>query len=143
MTARTLMWMGFNSQRQMPLFRLRKTLYCFMQPDGWLKINGYCPELAECFKIVIPSKDRRWFPSEECWRINGKYLDWLRKAVNVSVARLPRHEAYKILDISPNASPELIKAKYREKVMKYHPDRYKGRSNMMLLLNWAYDTLLS
>lgn len=53
---------------------------------------------------------------------------------------------YQILEVHPDASPEVIDKAYRTLVMKYHPDRYhiSDKSKLeerMKSLNKAYETL--
>lgn len=51
-------------------------------------------------------------------------------------------DPYEILQVSPNAEQEVIKAAYRRLARKYHPDSSDTPSEKkMKELNWAYDTL--
>ena len=52
-------------------------------------------------------------------------------------------EAYKILEISPNTSPEEAKKKYRELTKKYHPDVNKepGAEDRFKKINEAYNVI--
>ncbi len=61
----------------------------------------------------------------------------------------PRQQTlYDLLEVSPNASPEVIKAAYRQLAMKYHPDRQAGErerkhaEEIMKAINAAYETLI-
>jgi DnaJ-class molecular chaperone len=53
---------------------------------------------------------------------------------------------YEILEVSVNASKEVIKNAYRALTKKYHPDSYKGDKNYaqekMKEINEAYETLI-
>ena len=50
---------------------------------------------------------------------------------------------YEILEITPNASPELIKKQFRKLSLKYHPDKNKGiNSEKFILIKEAYDILI-
>lgn len=53
---------------------------------------------------------------------------------------------YEILEVSSNASPEVIKNAYRALSKKYHPDRYKGDKSFaeekLKEINLAYETLI-
>ena len=50
---------------------------------------------------------------------------------------------YEILEITPNASPELIKKQFRKLSLKYHPDKNKGiNSDKFILIKEAYDILI-
>lgn len=59
----------------------------------------------------------------------------------------PRHTLYDLLEVSPNASPEVIKAAYRQLALKYHPDRQpdvrarQQAEERMKQINAAYDIL--
>lgn len=52
---------------------------------------------------------------------------------------------YEILEVSPNASVEVIRMAYKAQVKKYHPDNYKDNpqyaEEKMALFNEAYDVL--
>jgi DnaJ-domain-containing protein 1 len=58
-----------------------------------------------------------------------------------------RKTLYDLLEVSPNASPEVIKAAYRQLALKYHPDKQPdARSRQqaeerMKQINAAYDIL--
>lgn len=58
-----------------------------------------------------------------------------------------QHTLYDLLEVSPNASPEVIKAAYRQLAMKYHPDRQpdaqarRGAEEQMKAINAAYEIL--
>ena len=53
---------------------------------------------------------------------------------------------YEILEVSVNASSEVIKNAYRALSKKYHPDRYKGDKSFaeekLKEINLAYETLI-
>jgi curved DNA-binding protein CbpA len=51
---------------------------------------------------------------------------------------------YDILEVSQNASPEVIKAAYKSLVQKYHPDKNPGipdADKLFKLINHAYEIL--
>jgi len=50
---------------------------------------------------------------------------------------------HEILGISPDATQEEIKARFRELSIKFHPDKEKGvfADELMKKINWAYDEL--
>lgn len=50
-------------------------------------------------------------------------------------------ELYKILGVSPTATPEEIKKAYRTASLAHHPDRQGGSNEKMQQINHAYDTL--
>ena len=51
--------------------------------------------------------------------------------------------AYEVLQVSPNAEPEVIDAAYRRLARKYHPDTssHPDAHSRMQELNWAYEIL--
>lgn len=51
--------------------------------------------------------------------------------------------AFSILNISPDASPEQIKAAFRKIAKKHHPDKSKDRPEIFIRAREAYITLLS
>ena len=53
-----------------------------------------------------------------------------------------RPDYYQILQVSPTASPQTIRAAYRRLAKKHHPDR-GGDAQLMALINEAYRTLSS
>ena len=48
---------------------------------------------------------------------------------------------YDVLEVSPRARLEVIKAAYRELIKKYHPDKAKGDETITKILIEAHDTL--
>ena len=52
-----------------------------------------------------------------------------------------QYDAAKILGLSGELTPELIKVAYRRASMKYHPDRNAAGLEMMKLVNQAFDVL--
>lgn len=48
---------------------------------------------------------------------------------------------YDILDIDENSSQEEIKKKYKELVIKYHPDKNDGNEEYFVKIKNAYETL--
>ena len=50
-------------------------------------------------------------------------------------------DAAKILGISGEVNPAIVKKAYRLAAMKYHPDRNPAGADMMKIVNAAYDTL--
>lgn len=58
-----------------------------------------------------------------------------------------RNTLYDLLEVSPNASPEVIKAAYRQLALKYHPDQQpdararQQAEERMKQINAAYDVL--
>lgn len=51
-------------------------------------------------------------------------------------------DAYEILQVHPNALPEVVEAAYRALAMVHHPDRGgSGDASAMAELNWAYSML--
>jgi curved DNA-binding protein CbpA len=51
------------------------------------------------------------------------------------------HDAEKILNLTGDYTPELVKAAYRKACSAYHPDRNPAGLEMMKLVNQAYDAL--
>lgn len=50
---------------------------------------------------------------------------------------------YEILEVSPNASPEVIRAAYKSLMQRYHPDRQlgEGKAEQAILIVQAYEVL--
>jgi curved DNA-binding protein CbpA len=56
----------------------------------------------------------------------------------------PPTDPYKLLQVDPEADPEIIAAAYRKLAQRFHPDVGPGpdAAGMMVALNWARDLLL-
>ena len=52
-----------------------------------------------------------------------------------------QYDAAKILGLSGELTPDLVKTAYRQASMKYHPDRNPAGTEMMKLVNEAYAVL--
>ena len=52
-----------------------------------------------------------------------------------------QYDAAKILGLSGEINPAMVKAAYREASMKYHPDRNPAGEEMMKLVNEAFEVL--
>lgn len=51
------------------------------------------------------------------------------------------HDAAKILSLSGTVTPQDIKQAYRKAALQYHPDKNPAGSEMMKIINAAYDVL--
>jgi curved DNA-binding protein CbpA len=54
---------------------------------------------------------------------------------------LARTDPYKVLQVDPEAEPEVIRAAYRVLALKYHPDVATGSHDQMAALNHAWGIL--
>ena len=54
---------------------------------------------------------------------------------------LPLDDPYKVLQVHPDAEPEVIRAAYRTLALKYHPDVSAGSHDRMAALNHAWGIL--
>lgn len=62
----------------------------------------------------------------------------------MSATSQPKPDYYEVLQVSPNADPEVIQAAYRRLMAKWHPDRQPGNSfatERTMLLNEAFEVL--
>ena len=60
---------------------------------------------------------------------------------NFSNASVNKKDAFKILGLSGEINPDIIKQAYRRASMKYHPDRNPSGKEMMQLVNMAYQAI--
>lgn len=51
------------------------------------------------------------------------------------------HDPYKVLQVDPDAEPEVVRAAYRALALKYHPDVRTGSQQRMAALNQAWGIL--
>lgn len=82
--------------------QLLRFLTQIAQSDG-----NVCKEEIEALKEVALAMGLSYQEVESMLNMRGKSLD----------------EAYKVLEISPNASDDEIRAAYKKMVLKHHPDR--------------------
>lgn len=82
--------------------QLLRFLTQIAQSDG-----NVCVEEIEALKEVAQAMGLSYQEVESMLNMRGKSLD----------------EAYKVLEISPNATDEEIRAAYKKMVLKHHPDR--------------------
>ncbi len=64
-----------------------------------------------------------------------------REQVAPSQSTMPLADAYAVLGLSPTASLEEVKKRYRTLANVFHPDRPGGYKEAMVLLNNAYDRI--
>jgi curved DNA-binding protein CbpA len=50
-------------------------------------------------------------------------------------------DPYKVLQVDPDAEPEVIRAAYRALALRYHPDTVTGSQERMAILNQAWEIL--
>ena len=54
---------------------------------------------------------------------------------------MQRPNPYQVLNVSPDAEPEVIEAAYKVLMKKYHPDRHVGAEAKAAELNQAFNLL--
>ena len=75
------------------------------------------------------------------WRdLSDNVIDWREIPVDRIV------DFYELLEVSPRASPEIIRRAYRVLAERYHPDKHTAErkpwaEEMMKMVNVAYSTL--
>jgi len=57
------------------------------------------------------------------------------------MAAEPHRDAYRILQVVPEAHPDVIRAAYYALARIYHPDGDRSDTDLMSDLNWAYDQI--
>ena len=104
------------------------------------------PEYAKSFeKYAEESNPGAARTAKKAWEFFKKHkkTDGFDPSENI----LDTSEAYKIFDLAVSATVEQVKKKYRELVLKWHPDRYKGdktvAEKMMMKINQAYETIMA
>ena len=104
------------------------------------------PEYAKSFeKYAEESNPGAARTAKKAWEFFKKHkkTDGFDPSENI----LDTSEAYKIFDLAITATVEQVKKKYRELVLKWHPDRYKGdktvAEKMMMKINHAYETIMA
>ena len=104
------------------------------------------PEYAKSFETYAEeSNPGAARTAKKAWEFFKKHkkTDGFDPSENI----LDTSEAYKIFDLAVSATVEQVKKKYRELVLKWHPDRYKGdktvAEKMMMKINQAYETIMA
>ena len=104
------------------------------------------PEYAKSFETYAEeSNPGAARTAKKAWEFFKKHkkTDGFDPSENI----LDTSEAYKIFDLAVSATVEQVKKKYRELVLKWHPDRYKGdktvAEKMMMKFNQAYETIMA
>ena len=104
------------------------------------------PEYAKSFeKYAEESNPGAARTAKKAWEFFKKHkkTDGFDPSENI----LDTSEAYKIFDLAITATVEQVRKKYRELVLKWHPDRYKGdktvAEKMMMKINQAYETIMA
>ena len=104
------------------------------------------PEYAKSFETYAEeSNPGAARTAKKAWEFFKKHkkTDGFDPSENI----LDTSEAYKIFDLAITATVEQVKKKYRELVLKWHPDRYKGdktvAEKMMMKINQAYETIMA
>ena len=104
------------------------------------------PEYAKSFETYAEeSNPGAARTAKKAWEFFKKHkkTDGFDPSENI----LDTSEAYKIFDLAVSATVEQVKKKYRELVLKWHPDRYKGdktvSEKMMMKINQAYETIMA
>ena len=104
------------------------------------------PEYAKSFeKYAEESNPGAARTAKKAWEFFKKHkkTDGFDPSENI----LDTSEAYKIFDLAITATVEQVKKKYRELVLKWHPDRCKGdktaAEKMMMKINQAYETIMA
>jgi curved DNA-binding protein CbpA len=103
------------------------------------------PEYAKSFeKFAEESNPGAIGTVKKAWEFFKKHK---KAGFEYSENILDTSEAYKIFDLAITATVEQKKKKYRELVLKWHPDRYKGdktvAEKMMMKINQAYETIMA
>ena len=104
------------------------------------------PEYAKSFETYAEeSNPGAARTAKKAWEFFKKHkkTDGFDPSENI----LDTSEAYKIFDLAITATVEQVRKKYRELVLKWHPDRYKGdktvAEKMMMKINQAYETIMA
>lgn len=117
----------------------------------------YSATVVERLKVMIPSHDREWSPSQKHWLVAPLYVAQLATVLRAvygecNVEELPagtaeptpiRGEidvAYRELHLMPTAPAELVESAYRCLARLHHPDR-GGSDARMRRLNEAVAVL--
>ena len=90
-------------------------------------------------------QERAWTRQEEEFRRQEKkfYEEWDRifEELLEKLSTKDIEKYYKILDLEKNATLQQIKKRYRELVLKYHPDKYHDSGEKFKEVNEAYKFL--
>ena len=103
------------------------------------------PEYAKSFeKFAEESNPGAIGTVKKAWEFFKKHK---KAGFEYSENILDTSEAYKIFGLAITATVEQVKKKYRELVLYWHPDRYKGdktaAEKMMMKINQAYETIMA
>ena len=122
------------------------------------KVSHFIDKVIQMIESVLnedPEYAKKWVEHYVEDKANYEYINaeweffkiYKKTRAEYSENILDPSEAYKILDLAVSATVEQVKKKYRELVLKWHPDRYKGdktvAEKMMMKINQAYETIMA
>jgi len=112
-----------------------------LEEQQFMELLHYCRERdSDSARLLETYLDRRF---GESWRVDDRDDDAHENSTGASAGSsdLTREEAYEILGLSPDASPEAITRAHRRLIQKLHPDR-GGSAYLAARINAARKLLL-
>jgi DnaJ-class molecular chaperone len=114
--------------------------------DGYTYLVGRFPEYVLNFvRFKIPAKYKKIDKETNQYGIQDSYFSKIKDSFtpHISTKLAAKSSPYAILYLTDTAPIEVVKAAYRALSKMYHPDLNPGNEDKMIMINEAYNSILT